>query len=293
MVRYVKTCVLFATALVASGCSDSMVTTPDVDWNRVRELRSSLAKGGEASASDEAAAPVEVGSGWGLLKGRFVCDGTPPARAKLNVNKDVEVCAANEESTLSPQLIVASDGGVANVLVFARTANRVHDLAKPEAMTTPLEFDQVNCMFLKHVSGIVTGQPVKILNSDKVGHNTRIVGRKNPEFNSNIPTGGELAYSAKQEESSPMAVSCSIHPWMSAYLMPRPNGYFAVTGADGTFEIPNLPAGETVEIQVWHEAVKTWGQMESLKANGRFEVKLEDGGEQMVEFKVPVANFKL
>lgn len=285
---------LLASILVGAwGCGTTIVSTPEVDGNRVRELREALAKGAGASESGGEAAPVEVGVGWGTLKGRFVVDGAVPPRAKMNVNKDVEVCAANEESTLSPQLIVASDGSLANVLVYARAVNRVHDAAKPEAFTTPFEFDQRDCMFLRHVSCVVTGQPVRILNSDQVGHNTRIVGRKNPEFNSNVPTGGELSYSAKQEENSPMSVSCSIHPWMNAYLMPRSNGYFAVSGADGSFEIANLPAGEKVEIQIWHEAVKAWGSMESVKANGRFELRLEDGGEQSLEFKVPAANFKL
>ena len=36
----------------------------------------------------------------------------------------------------------------------------------------------------------------------------------------------------------------------------RDNGYFAVTGEDGTFELPNLPAGVPIKINVWHEATK-------------------------------------
>ena len=41
---------------------------------------------------------------------------------------------------------------------------------------------------------------------------------------------------------------------MTAYMLPRKNGYFAVTDADGTFEIANVPAGEQLEFQVWHES---------------------------------------
>jgi hypothetical protein len=52
----------------------------------------------------------------------------------------------------------------------------------------------------------------------------------------------------------PAKVVCSIHPWMVAYLLPRENGYFAVTDDEGRFEIANVPAGEEIELQVWHES---------------------------------------
>src|SRR5205814_5301304 len=52
----------------------------------------------------------------------------------------------------------------------------------------------------------------------------------------------------------PYPVNCSIHPWMRAYLFPRKDGYFAVTDDQGKFEIANVPAGEPLEFQVWHES---------------------------------------
>jgi hypothetical protein len=41
---------------------------------------------------------------------------------------------------------------------------------------------------------------------------------------------------------------------MTAYMLQRKDGYFAVTDAQGKFEIPNVPAGEEIEFQVWHES---------------------------------------
>ena len=51
----------------------------------------------------------------------------------------------------------------------------------------------------------------------------------------------------------PTMVTCNIHPWMKAYAVFRKDGYVAVSAADGTFTIPDLPAGELLEMQVWHE----------------------------------------
>ena len=40
-----------------------------------------------------------------------------------------------------------------------------------------------------------------------------------------------------------LPVRCNNHPWMSAFINIAPNPYFAVTGPDGSFTLPNLPPG--------------------------------------------------
>ena len=108
-------------------------------------------------------------------------------------------------------------------------------------------------MFLTDVLGCQVNQKIDVKNSDPVGHNTKIDPAKGVPFNQNLPTGQVLVYTATAEEAFPAIVSCSIHPWMRAYMLPRKDKYFAVTKPDGSFEIPNLPAGEEFEIQVWHQ----------------------------------------
>ena len=39
-------------------------------------------------------------------------------------------------------------------------------------------------------------------------------------------------------------VGCDVHPWMRANINVFSHPFFAVTAADGTFEIKGLPAGE-------------------------------------------------
>ena len=168
-----------------------------------------------------------------------------------NVNKDQATCTSGGKAPLQETVIVDDGGGLANVAIYLRTASRVHESALAPTDSQAL-FDQKECVFLTHVFPLTLGQAMEIKNSDPVGHNTNIEGKNG--FNQTIPSGQSLQFTPQKEEAIPVAVRCSIHPWMIAYMLPRKNGYYAVTGADGSFEIPNLPAGETLELQVWHES---------------------------------------
>jgi hypothetical protein len=141
------------------------------------------------------------------------------------------------------------------------------------------------------------GQTIAIKNSDNVGHNTNIEGKNG--FNQTIPAGASLDFKPQKEEAVPVGVRCSIHPWMLAYFLPRENGYVAVSQANGSFEIAQLPAGEELEFQVWHESAVGPGQAlvlstpeaKELKwsSKGRFKLRLAEGEEKVLEIAVPAA----
>ena len=239
--------------LMLSGCGRPATASPRPQAEAASKLRSELLAGASATGG-EAAAAESTGTGWGTLKGTFKYAGDAPPAGKLNVDKDTEVCG-HGKGLADNSLVVGSDHGIANVVVYARV-KRVHDDAKPlpaENDAAPIVFDQKECMFLTHVLACQVNQVLSIKNSDPIGHNTKIDPKKGSAFNQNLPKDESVKYITTDEEAFPASVACSIHPWMKAYLMPRKDKYFAVTKPDGSFEIPNLPAGEDVELQVWHE----------------------------------------
>ncbi len=284
-------------SVLLSGCGRSAVAGPQANREAMLAIREKLTSGESAAASEEAVAAT--GTGWGTLKGTFKFVGTPPAASPLNVDKDPEVCGKGGP-IMDNSLLVNSGGGISNIVIYAR-AKRVHDSAKPlePGQGSPVVFDQKNCMFLTHVQAMQVGQPLDIKNSDPIGHNTKIDPRTGVPFNQNLPTGETVAYIPTAEEALPASVSCSIHPWMRAYLLPRKDKYFAVTDENGSFEIANLPAGEDVELQVWHE--RGTGPSGALvldrkdlnwTSKGRMKLKLEPDQVTELSFDVPAAAFK-
>ena len=274
MMRFVAVIVV-GCAVASVGCGRSRVAAPGADVEAAGKIRATLvsASGNSGVAAADAAV---TGTGWGTLRGRFVFAGAPPQAKPLVVDKDTEVCSVGGMKLLDRSVLVdASSKGLANVVVFARKTSRV----KTAAAEAPAVFDQKNCEFLSPVFAARVGQQVDVRNSDPIGHNTNIAGSS---FNQLIPAGQGTAYKPDAETGMPTMVTCNIHPWMKAYAVFRKDGYVAVSSADGSFSIPDLPAGETIEFQVWHE--RSGGpngavglEKPDLKwtPKGRFEIKLE------------------
>jgi hypothetical protein len=241
----------------AGGCGPNV--PPDLlpDMNAVGDIRAQLGSGQASTSAGTPAAPAASPEGFATLRGKFTLDGAAPDPVILDISKDQAICMPGGKPVADRAVQVAADGGLANVLIYADGVPDawVHESA--HGKTDEVEFDQKQCEFLSRVTAIETTQKLKILNSDPVGHNTKMEPSRNVPLNQNIPANGSVIYPATSgelsEEKRPFAVQCSVHPWMLSYLIIRKNGYFAVTRPDGSFEIPNLPAGVPVTFTVWHE----------------------------------------
>lgn len=229
-----------------------------------------------AAASAEAA-------GWGSLKGRFVYEGQDEG-GDVKVTKDVEFCS---KTPLADETVEVGDGsGLRNLFVYLYVKRgakvEVHpDYAAAEA--TPLTLDNKACRFEPHAMTLWTKHPLEIRNSDGgIGHNTnaqKLVA--NPKFNEQISNDRPTVKKFEKSEPLPTEVACNVHPWMTAILLIRDNPYMAVSGADGSFEIKNVPAGKQ-EFVLWHEA-KGFVRDVKLKTSatdrkGQVELTIPEGG---------------
>ncbi len=251
-------------------------------------------------AAAMAAALVSMGSvtawaEWGTLKGRFVLTGDVPAAAALTVDKDLEVCGKHK--LVSEEVVVGEDKGIANVVVFVRDKKvKVKPELEAAAKKAKPVLDNHGCRFEPHVLFVQAGQELVIKNSDPVGHNSNIASVKNAPSNNLIPAGGEVTSKFTSDEAVPAQVTCNIHPWMKGWIVIRNNPYAAVSKADGSFEIADLPA-EELELQFWHEKAGYLGEMTingkaEKVSKGRKKLTITAGGTDLGEIGLDAKLFK-
>ena len=262
-----------------------------------------LANQFEDGSGSGAGATVELPepTGFATLKGRFVVTGDVDTLPPLTTSgNDRAYCGTVPDDRVA----VDSEGNLRNVLIYLNTkipasyGTWIHD--SYEASETALldgaqAFDQEKCRFKWRIFAMRATQTVKVKNSDTVGHNTSIKGPFGVNsINPTLPGGSSEDYSPGKASNKPFAVSCSVHPWMAAYMISLDTPYFAVTDPSGTFEIANVPAGVPLSFSVWHEKslyFKNLTLTPDLKTDrrGRFEITLNKDEIREIPVELPAA----
>lgn len=219
----------------------------------------------EATKAEAPAAAKAEGSaaalGQASISGKVTFDGTVPPAEKVKVSADPVCQAAHKDAPLEKQAILVKDGGLANVVVYVKSG-ATGTFPPP---TQAVELNQKGCNYEPHVLALQVGQPLEIVNSDPTLHNIHPRPKSNKEFNMGQPKPGKAAPRTFDKPEVFIPVGCDVHPWMRAYIAVLENPFFAVTKADGTFEIKGLPPGD-YEIEATHEKLKAETQKITVKA---------------------------
>ena len=231
---------------------------------------------------------------WGSLEGTFVLKGEAPAAEKINVDKDKQFCGKFD--LVDESLVVDRRGRIQNVFVYLDgEPSAVHpDYAK--SAKEEVVFDNNKCRFEPHALCVRVGQPVRLKNSDQVGHNVKMDMFANTSINPLIPAGGALVLTFDQSESVPALASCSIHPWMTGRMLIRDNPYMAVSDDRGGFEIENLPVGEHT-FRVYQERSGNVSEVvldgkETKWEKGRFTIEIKPGKNDLGDIEIPLSLFQ-
>jgi hypothetical protein len=184
-------------------------------------------------------APVRGNS---TISGEVLLIGAPPMMQPIKLGAD-PICARGSSRD---EQVIAADGKLQNVFV------RLTDAPAQPAPSEPVVVDQISCVFRPRVQGAVRGQSMQIRNGDPTLHNVHAYAGASTLFNYAQPARVQPIERGFPDGAQVIKLKCDVHPWMTAYVLVNDNPYFAVTGPDGSFSIPAVPAG-SYRIEAWHE----------------------------------------
>lgn len=214
----------------------------------------------------------------GTLTGRFVYDGEPPVRKDLHPdysridvdqpqkpNSDGRFSGVEgtfrdflkhdiRPSTLDATLLVGKDGGIANVVVWV-VSKDIPWVPPQVGEQQPATIQLKNGNYAPRITTLTVGQPLLVENHDPVVFNFHLDLLRNNAANNMLPprsVENPRRWTFTKAENLPAHFRSENGPWATGWVFIRQNPYVAVSRADGSFTLPDLPAGNW-EFRVWHE----------------------------------------
>jgi plastocyanin len=197
-----------------------------------------------------AANPRPIG---GSVSGKVTYTGTPANPKAIDMAKEPSCAKQHPKPLRTEGVVTGPNSSLENVVVYISAG-----APDESAPSQSVRLDQKGCQFIPHDLPVQVNQTLEILNEDQTSHNIHPLPRLNREWNKS-QTAGSPPVSEKYDKPEFILVKCNVHPWMRSYFAVMKNSHYAVTGADGEFKLPNLPAGKYT-ITAWHELYGEQGQ---------------------------------
>lgn len=190
----------------------------------------------------------------GTIRGTVKWQGPLPHLPALEINKDPQVCdPLGQKHRDLERLVVSPSSGVANTVVFLR------DIKAGKPMDLPLErrfLNQKNCRYEPHILLVPLEAILTVRSSDPLLHTVHMSG--SADYNLPFTTAGQ-EISRPMNREGMVDLRCNAgHVWMNGEAVVATNPYYAVTDAEGHFELINVPPGQ-YEIVAWHEGWRIVG----------------------------------
>lgn len=198
------------------------------------------------------------------LEGRVRAGSGVEAPRALSAAVDDWVCG-KDGSTPDPRLVIAADGGIADVVVTVEVEG-----AAPSEVANRAVITQQGCMFRPHVSIVVPGQELEVRNDDPVLHNFRTIAAHNRRINRAQVKGTSDVFRFETPEI--VRVECDVHYWMSAVVVVAEHAFVALTDANGGFSLEGLEPGR-YPVRLWHQTLgERRTEVDITADGGRLEV---------------------
>lgn len=215
-------------------------------------------------------------AGWGTLTAAFEYDGKPPVLEPIDVRGKADKAPPNDSFTIGPK------NELANVVLYLPTQKGKdvpwhRDVAKaiPDTVTVNIEERR----FEPKIAVVAPTRLLRFVNHDPVAVIPVLYVMKNAPGCDALSANGTADFHVRLAEPVPARIGCTIHPWMSAYLIANSNPYVAVSDTAGRIKLEHVPAGEW-EFVLWHGELVKRARIDGVDTElvrGRIKVTIEDG----------------
>ena len=220
---------------------------------------------------------IQVTDGGTIIGKVTITQGTPiPKGFNLITFPDPVYCGRISTGTgwrILQEFSVAADGGLKDAVVVLVDATK----GKP-FMFEPPTIEARDCRFLPFVSVVKDRSEVNVVNMDPVFHDIQAyeTSHLGPRvlFNMPLPMNPHHKHNVGADSHEHLAgqpmkevirmtkdrrifvMQCGFHAYMESWGLAVDNPYFAITQADGTFSIRDVPPGDYT-LLAWHPGVGT------------------------------------
>jgi plastocyanin len=214
----------------------------------------------DQAAPNSAGRPVETATA-GSVMGVVKFEGVAHKMKVINMAAVPKCVKMHPSPAVTEDVVPGENGTLQNVVVYLKGDFRQYsfDVAKPV-----ITMDQNGCVYHPHVFALMTGQHLRVTNSDQTTHNVNAGPKINRRWNESQSAGASPIDEVFERTEIGIPIKCNVHPWMKAYFAVFSNPYFQVTGEDGSFKISNVPPG-TYKLTAWHELYGTREQTLTIR----------------------------
>jgi hypothetical protein len=190
---------------------------------------------------------VAVATG-GAINGTVDFDGTVPVPEVVRPSVDQKVCG----NSLVAKNVTLAGTRVAGAVVW------LTDIRSGKGFPLERRFDLTNdnCTLDPFVQVMPTDGTLNVTNDDRTLHTNKFINVGTGQIMGVAPFNddGEVVPVDRFKEPAEIEVVCEQHPWTHGWIAVLDHPYYAQTAANGTFNIPDIPAGR-YHLRAWHPAL--------------------------------------
>lgn len=214
----------------------------------------------------------------GTFSGKITLKGTPPPPRIFHLifSPNPKFCGTVSDgkgNRLLKEFWVAPDGSFQNVVISIVGVEK----GKPFHYRPELTIE--NCRVGPFVTPVRNYQPISLINKDSIAHDIQAYTLQNnytfAMFNKPLTPETIATKEVRLRKGHYIfRTQCGVHDFMQSWGLAVGNPYFAVSAADGSFKISDIPPG-TYHVIAWHPYLPMQVEEITVAENGKIETNFQ------------------